>query len=190
MIIKTLFILNSFKLYEILNEISSIFNFELKHIEKQDFEKIDFKNYDNYLVLSSHSINNKFNSIIIKNFPYKLNILKEKINLNFLKNQFNIQSKFKIGKYSIDINAKKIKYNNISLSITERECKLILFINKSKKASLENIQKKVWGHLSKLETHTVETHIYRLKQKLNEIEPNLSFLLSSYNGLYSINFKN
>ena len=184
MIIKTLFILNSFKLYEILNEISSIFNFELKHIEKQDFEKIDFKNYDNYLVLSSHSINNKFNSIILKNFPYKLNILKETINLNFLKNQFNIQSKFKIGKYSIDINAKKIKYNNISLSITERECKLILFINKSKKASLENIQKKVWGHLSKLETHTVETHIYRLRKKFLSTFKDEKFIKLDKDGYY------
>ena len=184
MIIKTLFILNSFKLYEILNEISSIFNFELKYIEKQDFEKIDFKNYDNYLVLSSHSINNKFNSIIIKNFPYKLNILKEKINLNFLKNQFNIQSEFKIGKYSIDINAKKIKYNNISLSITERECKLILFINKSKKASLENIQKKVWGHLSKLETHTVETHIYRLRKKFLSTFKDEKFIKLDKDGYY------
>ena len=77
-----------------------------------------------------------------------------------------------------------IKYNNISLSITERECKLILFINKSKKASLENIQKKVWGHLSKLETHTVETHIYRLRKKFLSTFKDEKFIKLDKDGYY------
>ena len=62
-----------------------------------------------------------------------------------------------------------IKKNDENLKLTEREIEIILFLQNSKEPqSIENLQKKVWGHNSDLETHTVETHIYRLRKKLME----------------------
>lgn len=90
---------------------------------------------------------------------------------------------------------KKILFNlktNEKEYLTEKENKLLfhLYTNKNIEIAKNDLLSAVWGLSENINTHTLETHIYRLKQKLNKIEPNLSFLLSSYNGLYSINFKN
>ena len=87
---KTIFILNLFKLYEILSEVSSTLNFDLKYIDQKDIAKINLKTVENYLFLSDRPISNKKNIIILKNFPYKLASLIETIHLNFLKNYFQI----------------------------------------------------------------------------------------------------
>ena len=181
---KTIFILNLLKLYEILSEVSSTLNFDLKYIDQKDIAKINLKTIENYLFLSDRPISNKKNIIILKNFPYKLASLIETINLNFLKNYFNNQSEFKIGRYTIDVNARKIKFKDVILDVTEKECKLILFINSIKKASLTNIQKEVWGHQSDLETHTVETHIYRLRKKFLSTFKDKDFIKLDKDGYY------
>ena len=166
MSLKNLFVYDSIKLFEILNEIKDNFNFEINHIEKNDYEKTEFKKYDEYLIITSDPNVKIENCLIFTNFPEKLNKLIEKINLNFLKNKFNNQSETKIGKYVIDLNSRKIKHDNTILNLTEKECDLILFINENKKVNLKEIQKKVWHYSSDLETHTVETHIYRLRKKM------------------------
>ena len=92
-----------------------------------------------------------------------------------------------IGKYSIDINSRSIKNNTESLKLTEREIQIIIFLNNSKEPqNIENLQRKVWGHNISLETHTVETHIYRLRKKIKEIFNDDNFLLSKKDG-YTIN---
>ena len=92
-----------------------------------------------------------------------------------------------IGKYSVDINSRSIRNNTESLKLTEREIQIIIFLNNSKEPqNIENLQRKVWGHNFSLETHTVETHIYRLRKKIKEIFNDDNFLLSKKDG-YTIN---
>ena len=163
---KNLFIYDSIKLFEILNEIKKDLNFDVIHINKKNYQKIDFKKYKNYLIISTNSAEKINNCLIIGKKPEKIDHLIEKINLRFLRNQFNNQSEIKIGKYLLDLNSRKINFGKINLDLTEKECDLILFIQINKKANLKELQKNVWHHSSDLETHTVETHIYRLRKKM------------------------
>ena len=70
-----------------------------------------------------------------------------------------------------------------SLKLTEKEADIIVFLNNSKESqSIENLQNKVWGHVSDLETHTVETHIYRLRKKLMDVFDGDKFIISTKEG--------
>ena len=163
---KVLFIYNFNELFKILNEIKENFNFEVRLINENDYKKLDLNDLQNYLILKNDSCGNVKNCLEIKNLPSKLLDLIEKINLCFLRNQFNNQSKQKIGKYILDLNSRKIYLEKISLNLTEKESDLILYIHSNKNVSLRELQKKVWGYSTDLETHTVETHIYRLRKKM------------------------
>ncbi len=171
--LKILYIYNSIKLFEILNEIKTNLNFEVYHIDKNKYKKEDFINLKNFLIITTNSNDIFDNSLMVENFPISLSKLVEKINLSFLSNQFSVQSKLNIGKYILDLNSRTISYGDISLDLTEKECNLIFFININKKVRLRELQKEVWGYISDLETHTVETHIYRLRKKvLNSFKDN------------------
>jgi DNA-binding response OmpR family regulator len=98
------------------------------------------------------------------------------INLYFIKKQFVKQSVYKIGKYNLDLNSRVISCQNINLDLTEKEVELLIFINQNKFATLKLIQKQVWGYTSDLETHTVETHIYRLRKKMKKIFQDDNFI--------------
>ena len=108
----------------------------------------------------------------------------EKINLRFLKNQFNDQSEIKIGKYILNLNSRKISFKKVNLDLTEKECDLILFIKLCKKVNLKEIQKNVWNYSSDLETHTVETHIYRIRKKMIESFNDNNFISFDKNGYF------
>ena len=181
---KTLFVYNSLSLFKVLNEIKENFYFKLEYIDSKNYKKINFDDYKNYLIISSNSKNVIENCIIINNLPEKIDKLAEAINLGFLKQQFNKQSKYKIGKYDIDLNSKKIRFNNKSFKLTEKESNLILYINSSKKVGVKQIQKIVWGYSNDLETHTVETHIYRLRKKMIENFNDHSFIKHDENGYF------
>ena len=107
--------------------------------------------------------------ITLNKFPESIYSIIEKINVALLKQKFSEQSDIIIGKYSIDINSRSMTKNHQKLKLTEREIEIILFLKNSKSPQkIESLQKKVWGHNSNLETHTVETHIYRLRKKIIE----------------------
>ena len=100
-----------------------------------------------------------------------------------LKQKYNDQSKVLVGKYKIDINSREISYEDKKLKLTEREIDIILFLKNTKNSqSIENLQREVWGHNSNLETHTVETHIYRLRKKIKNIFRNEKFIVSTKKG--------
>ncbi len=184
MIKKTLFVYNSKNLFNILNEIKENFYFELKYIDTKNQKKINFEQCENYLIISSNSEKNIKNCTLIENLPIKINKLAEIINLNFLKKQFQKQSEHKIKKYTLDLNSRKIHLENKSLNLTEKESDLILFINSIKRADLKKIQKTVWGHSNDLETHTVETHIYRLRKKMIKNFEDHDFIKHDKDGYY------
>ena len=181
---KVLFIYNFKKLFEILNEIKKNLNFEVRFIDEKDYKNLNLNSFQNYLIIMNNSSNNIKNCLEVKKLPIKLSNLIEKINLSFLRNKFNHQSKLKIGKYNLDINSRKIYLKNISLDLTEKESDLILYINSNKKVSLKELQKQVWGYSIDLETHTVETHIYRLRKKMFKSFKDNSFIEHDKKGYF------
>ncbi len=171
-------------LFNILYEVKSILNFKLRSINTNE---IDNSNDTNHLVISPKKDLKLENQIIIQEYPLSLMKLIEIINVNFLKNKFNQQNNIKIGNYYINLNSRVMKRENIQLFLTEKESKIIIFLNKTKiPSSIIDLQKEVWGHKSKLETHTVETHIYRLRKKIEKKFKD-KFFISSLKGGYKIN---
>ena len=172
-------------LYQVFNEISESLNFEIVQSNEKDLKEFNFDQKNNYLIISEKKIEGVKNSLILDNLPIKFEKLIEIINIKFLKNKFLDQSDVKIGKYNLDLNSRKISFANKSLNLTERETNLIIFIKDKKNVTIKELQKKVWDYSPDLDTHTVETHIYRLRKKMKETFGNESFILNTSNG-YSI----
>jgi len=172
-------------LYQILNEISESLNFDITQSDNKDLKEFKYNPKKNYLIISKKKIEGVKNNLIVGDLPIKFEKLVEMINVNFLKNKFLDQSHIKIGEYNLDLNSRKISFKDKSLDLTERETNLIIFINDKKNVTVKELQKTVWDYSPDLDTHTVETHIYRLRKKMKETFGNESFILNTSNG-YSI----
>ena len=167
------------QLYLILDELKDQINFEIINIEK---DKLDLP-LDNSLVITRKKIPSIDNQIILETIPIKLTKLIEKFNISFLKQKFSEQSEVNIGNYKINLNSREMSFKDLTLKLTEKESKVILFLSKSNKpVNVEQLQSEVWGFNSKLETHTVETHIYRLRKKINNKFNDENFIISKKNG--------
>ena len=100
-----------------------------------------------------------------------------------MKNKFIQQSEIELGFYKLNLNARKIYDDKNELNLTEKEANIIVFLKKSQKpVSIDELQTEVWGHSSKLDTHTVETHIYRLRKKISKKFNNDNFIQSTKLG--------
>ena len=107
----------------------------------------------------------------------------DKINTRILKQKYSFQSNLVVKNYIIDINSRIIFKEKQELKLTEKEIEIILFIWSQKKPqSIVKLQKEVWGYSENLETHTVETHIYRLRKKISDIFKDPEFLKSTDKG--------
>ena len=169
--------------YEILKEIDNHLNFNLLNINKNKIDQHDVKNQDNFLIISNKKIKDANNLILINPLPIEIKKLVEIINISFLKKKYNQQSEITSGNYKLNLNSRKIFNQDKSLNLTEREANIILFlINSEKPVKISKLQTEVWGHNSKLETHTVETHIYRLRKKINNVFKDNNFIKSSKSG--------
>tara|TARA_B100001996_G_scaffold81981_1_gene60484 strand:- start:56 stop:619 length:564 start_codon:yes stop_codon:yes gene_type:complete len=174
-------------LFDILNEIESDLNFKLINSNKKDYSKTQFNKLKNFLTIAKQKNSDLKNQIEISNFPLEIFKLVEIININFLKNKFNQQSDIDMGLYKLNFNSRTLYNNKNQLDLTEKESDIIIFLKKSiKPVTINQLQTKVWGHNSKLETHTVETHIYRLRKKITEKFNDNKFIISSKTG-YIIN---
>jgi hypothetical protein len=177
---KTLIIYKNLVLHKILEEISDNINFKVVYKENID---LSVKDFSNYLILTSKKVLENHNQLLVGNFPIKISKLLENINIAFLKQEFNFQSNIKIGKYELDLNSRKLSLNNINLDLTEMESNIILFLNNSNEpVNVKKLQKNVWKHVPDLETHTVETHIYRLRKKIKNKFQDDNFIESLKNG--------
>ena len=156
-------------LYEILNEIEEYLNFKILEANQKSFKDLELNKIKDYLILTSQNNNNLKNCLVLKDLTIKLNKLIQIININFIKKNFAKNAEVKIGKYKLDLNSRKIIFENKFLSLTEKETDLIVFIKSSNNATIKELQNSVWGYSSNLETHTVETHIYRLRKKMSEV---------------------
>ena len=177
-------------LFIILKEIKENLKFEIFNFKKDyKISKLDNSTYGNYLIVVK-SLSNFINKDIekkklylIENLPIKIDKFIEKINIQLLKQKYNYQSEIRINKYKLNLNSREISLNKKLIKLTEREIDIILFLNENKKPiNIDILQKEVWGYSSELETHTVETHIYRLRKKLKDKFNDEEFILSLKKG--------
>ena len=170
-------------LYQILEELGLDLNFNITYTDDENYLSDSIKNLTNYLVISNKKYLSIDNQFVLDNGPVNIFKLLEKINIEFLKLQFNTQSKVKVNNYIIDLNSREMLIKNYKLKLTEKEINTITYLSKSDKpVSIDELQEKVWSYQSDIETHTVETHIYRLRKKILNTFNDKDFIISKKNG--------
>ena len=171
------------ELYHIFEELSLDLNFNITFVENEKSLNEKVENLKNNLILSNKKYFDISNQFILDDLPINIFKLVEKINIEFLKIQFNSQSEIKINNYTINLNSREMLIKNIKLKLTEKEINIITFLSKSNvPVSIDELQEKVWSYQPDIETHTVETHIYRLRKKIFNIFNDDEFIISEKNG--------
>ena len=182
-------------LYDIFNEIKSLLSFQiinfsttdnfLKQNNKENLQKFNsiiVSKKNNNQLLSHDKLNTK-NLILIDDTPIKIGQLLDKINIHLIKKKYDFQSHLNIKDYTLNLNSRVISYQKKNLKLTEREIDIILFLNEKKRPQSINIlQNQVWKFTNTLETHTVETHIYRLRKKIKDKFEDDKFIISKDEG--------
>ena len=180
---KNLIIYQFNPLYQILKEFEQDLNFKIIEVLNEKLLNNEIKNLNNYLIITKKKILNIKYQYIFDHLPIKIFKFVEKLNIEFLKIQFNDQSEIIIKDYKINLNSREMFLKNIKLKLTEKEVNTIIYLSKIKTAvSIDELQTNVWGYQSDIETHTVETHIYRLRKKISKIFDNKYFIISKKNG--------
>ena len=183
------------KLYNILYEINDLFSFNifnyqnskefLKEIESNNDECINstiIVDKKDHVLMSNNKININ-NILVMDTWPLKIEKLLDKINTQLIKQKYNFHSKLDIKNYTLNFNSRIISNKMKELKLTEREIDIILFLkDNSNPQSVSMLQNKVWGYSSDLETHTVETHIYRLRKKIKDKFDDENFIISEDAG--------
>ena len=190
---QNVFIINYNSLYEILDEIKENLSFKIIKIKNEedltnnlDLDKIDFLviSKTDYKLLLNNNITDK-NFLDFNDLPLSLKKLLELINIKLIKLKFNQQSKLVIKGYDLNLNSKFLSKDNLKLKLTEKEIEIILYLNNTKiKHNVADLQKNIWGYSADMETHTVETHIYRLRKKISDLFDDEKFILSHKNGYF------
>jgi hypothetical protein len=185
--LKKIIIYDFKELFKILNEIKKELNFEITEISAENPLNSSLNNKNGHIFIVKKLVKNLNNQILIESLPIRLSKLIEKLNIEFLRRNFHSQSELKIQKYKLDINSRELILKDKKIKLTEKESNIILYIsNSTKPVSIEDLQLNVWGYHSDLETHTVETHVYRLRKKILETFDDNDFINSKKNG-YQIN---
>ena len=193
-----LHILNIPELDKIIIEIKDYFNYEVNYFKEKKvlFKKIDEekKFLENSIIIVNQkdfsSLKDKTNEKqihCITKFPIKISNLIDQLNARLIQQNYSAQSNININKYILDINSRILKKSDNELKLTEREIDTIIFLkNENKPVKVDVLQKKVWKYAEDLETHTVETHIYRLRKKIKDTFNDDTFIQSKKDG-YIIN---
>ena len=183
MSIQNLIIYNFSSLYHILEEIGLDLNLNVISADNENSLNEQVSNFNNYLVISNKKHLDISNQFVLDKIPINIFKLVEKINIEFLKVQFSSQSEVVVNKYIIDLNSREMLINNKKLKLTEKEINTITYLSKSNKpVSIDELQEKVWSYQPEMETHTVETHIYRLRKKILNTFNDNEFIISKKNG--------
>ena len=188
---KKLIIYKFKSLYYILEELSLDFNFKIVFADNENFLKKEDRKFNDFLIISEKKYLNIGNQFVLNNTPINISKLIENINIEFLKIQFNSQSDLKINNYTINLNSRELLMKSIKLKLTEKEVNTIIYLSKSDKpVSVEELQEEVWNYQSDIDTHTVETHIYRLRKKILNVFNDSQFIVSEKNGYQIKNISN
>ena len=177
------------ELYNILLELNSITHFKINYynneseiLQLEESKKINI-NYSTIILKKPSKKINEKNVIIFEELPNRIDKIIDKINIHLIKQKYNLQSNLKIGEYSLDLNSRTIFKNQKKLNLTEREIDILIFLSKQKEPQkIDILQNKVWNYSSNLETHTVETHIYRLRKKIKDTFNDDNFIISKKDG--------
>ena len=184
-------IINYNSLYEIFDDLK----------ENLPFKIIKFKNEDDFFkdnsldkrksliilnkktkLLFNHGLHES-NILYLNDLPLSFEKLLEKININLIKLRYGLQSKINIKDFQLDVNSKHLSKLGLTLKLTEKEIEIILYLNKKKiNCDIADLQKNIWGYSANIETHTVETHIYRLRKKIDKVFKDKKFIVSQKNG--------
>jgi len=194
MIKQTIHIIDFKILYNILDEIKNYLKFQILHYKNEEIflnsndlnlnDSLILVRINNKVFLNNGKINRK-KIFSIPNYPITIDKLVEILNVNLIKQKYNYQSNIYIKDYKLDLNSRTITKNNQNLKLTQKEIDIILFLNDYDKPQRVNIlQNKVWGYSLELETHTVETHIYRLRKKIKDEFKDNNFILSNDDGYF------
>ena len=169
-------------LFSILKEIENELNIHVSLISnKQELDKVSFS--EDLIITDKKNLN--FINLLEVNFPLKIKVLIEKINIKLIKIKTKEQAEILIGNYVLNQNARTLELKSKLINLTEKEVNLILFLHTSEKpVNIEKLQLEVWGYKGQLETHTVETHIHRLRKKILDMFKINNFIVSDKQGYY------
>ena len=201
MIQRNIVIFDFNSLYQILNEINDYLMFNIMNQNQENIEQADLNNsiiltkfqYKDFLLKNKKMDQSKVIFFLDENeklkdlnnnqviyYPFNIYDLLEKINISLIKKKYSDQSNIIISDYILDLNSRVISKNNITLKLTEKEIEIIIFLkNNFKPQKVSVLQNKVWGYSLEMETHTVETHIYRLRKKITETFKDNNFIISN-----------
>ena len=144
-------------------------------IDKSDFLKVCVSNNKKQI--------SKCDAIV--QLPTTLKEINNTLENIFAKKKFVKNSSIKVKNYLLDKNEKKLIKNSNSIILTEKEVQLIeLLLNNAKPLSKDDILSSVWNYSADADTHTVETHIYRLRKKINQKFMDEEFILNSKDGYH------
>ena len=126
---------------------------------------------------------NNFDALIL--LPTSLKEINAVIESVAAKKTFSKNSSIKIKKYLLNKNEKKLSKNENEIILTEKEIQLLeLFLNSKKPISKDKILSSIWNYSSNADTHTVETHIYRLRKKINDKFSDENFIINTKDGYF------
>ena len=193
MVNQKLYIINLSNFYDIIKELKEHIDYELL---KFDNKEIFFDKYNSESISTENSIfvvTEKEYNFFVKNInedqiikfkpPVNIFTFIENLNVKFIQKKYQDQSNVNVKDFFLDINSRELKKGKSILKLTERETDMILFLNNTKKpVNVETLEKEIWQHSSELETHTVETHIYRLRKKIKAEFGNDDLIKSNKNG--------
>ena len=179
-----------FNLFQEANNLNkNLINFDVLFIHEEVLKNEKIKNvinkYNSIKILASDkdSKNNNYDSIL--SLPTTLNEINSIIESSVAKKTFSKNASIKINEYMLDKNEKKLFKKNEFIILTEKEVQLLeLFLNTKKPVTKNKILSLVWHYASDADTHTVETHIYRLRKKIYEKFFDENFILNNKNGYY------
>ena len=199
-------IFNNKTFFEIIKEIKLFSKYKINHYEDLNFcvknaekgnhvvvffvkssEEIEKYNFPSILAIKSMDKGNKISSVLNEEIkvPFTIFDFKEKIVSAIAKNEFKKNSLINLKGYIIDKNERKIKKGNIELKLTEKEIELLILFTKEKNPISRNfILENVWKYSVKTDTHTVETHIHRLRKKFLDKFKDKNFLKNNNDGYY------
>jgi hypothetical protein len=190
-------ILNELEFNNILNPISQFNRNEKKILVKILFvENLKIKEVRNYLLKNepvflfiNHKDYIKKNSLklldfhVCLEFPIEILSFKEILNILITKYNFYKKSKIIIKDYEIDSNERSITKEKIKVKLTEKELDLILALNNNNGLNKSFLLKSIWKHSLDLDTHAFETHLHRLRKKINKYFKDKNFIVEK-NSLY------
>ena len=192
--------------FEIIREIKLFSKFKIKHYEDLNLcikhaekenqlvvffinppNKIKINNFPSILINKFSAPKNKLSNELREqlNMPFSILDFEKKVIFLIAKSEFKKNSLINLSGYVIDKNERKIKKNHLELKLSEKEINFLILFSQTKEPINRNLfLKNVWNYSEETETHTVETHIHRLRKKISEKFGDDAFIKNNSKGYY------